>query len=111
MDEFKKKWLNIQRENNRWKWLQTKEDFAKKFGTAKTIIVEYCPIDDIKYYERWNVKVEYYLFGIFPLSTVTFGKNLSRKEVENLKVPFAKIQHNYRHKRDKSNGPIPNRYL
>lgn len=112
MDEFRKKWLNVQRENNRWKWLYTIEEFAKKFGSAKTIIVEYDPIFDIpRYFETWNVKVEYYMFGIFPLSIVTFGKNLNWKEVENLKVPFAKIQYNYRHKRDKYNGPIPNRCL
>jgi len=98
MDKFKIKWNNVQQENNRYKWLQNREEFTKKFGTANTVIIEYAPIDDLRYFERWNVKVTYDLFGIFPLSTITFGTHLSRQEVENLKVPFAKISYVYKKK-------------
>ena len=91
MNKFDKQFLKIQKENKSFKWLHSKEEFAKKFGTAYTIIIEYCPINDIKIYDRWNVIVTYNLFGIFPLSDVIFGKNLSKQEVNELKVPFAKI--------------------
>jgi len=113
MNKFKKKWLSIQAENNRWKYLQNKEEFSKKIGTADLIIIEYVPIDDLKYWERFNVKVTYNLFGIFPLSTVTFGTNLSRQEVEDLKVPFAKILYktNKTNKRNIPSCPNPNRCL
>jgi len=98
MDNFKEKFVRIQEENNRLNWIRNKEEFSKKFGTPDTIIIEYKPIIDFKIWERWNIKVTYNLFGIFPLSTITFGKNLSKKEVEELKVPFAKIFFNYNHK-------------
>ncbi len=126
MDNFKKKWIKVQKDNNKWKWLQKKdefakkwsqkkEEFAKKFGTANTIIIEYIPHIGIKIWEKWNVKVTYNLYGIIPLSTVTFGKNLSKKEVENLKVPIAKILYKY-NKNDidqigSPSYPTPNRCL
>jgi hypothetical protein len=78
---FSQKWTSVQRENGRWKCLQSREEFAKKFGTADKIIIQYAPIDDIRHRERWNVHVKYNLLGLFPLCRVTFGTNLSRKEV------------------------------
>lgn len=44
-----------------------------------------------EYIERWNVYVTYTYFGIIPASTKYFGRNLTREEVENLEVPFARI--------------------
>lgn len=100
---FSQRWARVQRDNARWKALQSKEAFAQKFGTADTIIVEYTPFDDHRHWDRWNVHVSYKLLGIFPLSTVTVGTNLCRQEVEQLRVPFAKLQ-------CRPGDPVPTRY-
>lgn len=117
MDNFKEKFVRIQEENNRWNQLHKKEEFSKKFGTPDTIIIGYKPLFDIKIWERWDIKVN--LFGIFPLSSVTFGKNLSKNEVDELNVPFAKIFYKYNQKNInemkeyniESSYPIPIRCL
>ena len=39
----------------------------------------------------WDVWVTYTYFGIFPAPTKYFGSELSRSQVEELQVPFAKF--------------------
>ena len=113
MEPFKQKWINVQNENNYFKWIHDKEEFAKKFGTAETVIIEYYTTKDFtKIYHNYDVRVKYNLFGIFPLSTVTFGKNLSFQEVKELKVPFAKLMFSTKYNEQAPRSyPIPKSYL
>ena len=101
---FAQRWARVQNDNARWKCFHSKEEFAKCFGTADEIIVEYVRVEDIKIFESWIVHVNYSLLGMFPLTRVTFGTKLCRKEVEALQVPFAKIQ-------CRDGDPVPARFL
>ena len=41
--------------------------------------------------DHWDVWVTYTYFGIFPAPSKYFGCNLTKKQVEELQVPFAKF--------------------
>lgn len=53
----------------------------------KTIHIKPTP----KSNNEWDVWVTYTFFGIFPAPTKYLGTKLTRKQVEKLKVPFAKF--------------------